>query len=245
MKDEYISIKNELISCHDKQNSINFGIISLVIAILTFSIVLYEQTKDIFLEGDVYATRLNILLVMMRILAYILPLTILSFLSMKIERNYKQALSMSIYLQIMYEYPSSKKEAFSWERDRQLLLTEQGELTKWYEKIFAFLNKTFINLEFYVLASFVSMLQTVLVIIEFYEIWYLIVGINFIYCILYGFIPFCLLTLFQFIIIHNTSTERLKKRYVETMKSKVVQIALDKNVIDLSQKQECLNFVKV
>lgn len=244
MKDEYISLKNEFTSYQDKQNTTNFGIISLVIAILTFSIVLYEQTKDIFLEGDIYATRLNILLVMMRILAYILPLMILSFLSMKIERNYKQGLSISIYLQVMYEFPSSKKEAISWERDRQILLSEQGEFTKWYEKIFDFLNKIFINAEFFVLASFVSLLQTVLVIIELYEIWYLIVGINFIYCILYAFIPCCFLTLFQFIIIHNTSIKRLKERYVEAMKTRIVQIALDKDIIDLSQKQDCLEFVK-
>lgn len=113
MKDEYNSLKNELISFQDKQNSMNFGVISLVIAILTFSVVLYEQTKDIFLEGDVYATRLNILIVMMRILSYILPLMILSFLSMKIEHGYKQGLCTSIYLQVIYEFPSLKNEPIS------------------------------------------------------------------------------------------------------------------------------------
>lgn len=246
-KDEYNSLKAEYMACQEKQHSNNLGILSLVVAILSFSMVLFEDTRDIHLAGDdYYAVATNIYLILLRIIAYALPLIIISTLSMKAERNYKQMIITSIYLQVMYEYPSWKNadKACIWESNCQKLMSERGDII-FFERIYSFFNKKFIHSELFIFSWFVNMFQGTLLIVELYDIWQTATGLTFAYCAAIMFIPAVILCLFGCTVWHNTSVKQLKRRYEDFFKKKIIDIAVENEIIKDSDRDDCWEYISI
>lgn len=246
-KEEYNSLKNEYMACQEKQYSSNLGVLSLVIAILGFSMVLFEDTRTIHLAGeDYYAVATNIYLILLRIIAYALPLIIIATLSMKAERNYKQMIITSIYLQVLYEYPSlnNVETPCMWESTRQRLMSEQGDII-FFDRIYSYFNKKYIHSELLIFAWFVNIFQGTLLVVELYDIWTTTTGLTFAYCAAIMFIPVMILSLFGHTVWHNTSIKQLKKRYEDFYKKKIVDIAVDSGVILESQRNDCLEYISI
>ena len=209
--------------------------------------MLCEQTKDLYYEGDIYAKRFNVFVIIVRVSVFVLPLIILSIQSAKVERNYKQMLTIGIYIQVTYEYPSLSqlKKSISWEKNRQVLSKEQGHIAKRYEKMYAYLNKNILNSEIYITSIFAGWISLILLIVEIYEILQKTIGVNFIYLLLIALAPSLILTLLQYTIKYNTSIKRLNERYVIPTKERIVQLAISMGIIDSSQKNDCLEFVVI
>lgn len=213
---------------------------------MSFSMVLYQQTKDIYLDGDNYVSITNIYLIVLRIISYILPLLILSFVSMKFERNYKQILITSIYMQVMYEYPSRNlsKNRYIWESNKRQLSNEMGDAYG-ITKINMRMNKRLINSELSLVSLFVGMFQGVMSVIEIYEVWYPLLESNFWYVVSIFQIPAIILVLFAYVVWNNTSIKQLNARYVDFYKDKIIDIAVSNNVITENERDDCFDYIKI
>ena len=109
MNQEYEILKNELISCREKHYSNKYSLIALISTLLTISFFVYEHLENSYLQGDKYAQRINVYIVIVEILAFVVPLVVLLCCSIKEHRNYRKMIFISLYIQVVYEYPSLKR----------------------------------------------------------------------------------------------------------------------------------------
>ena len=241
---EYTALKTELISCREKFSSSNIGILSLIIAILTFGITFYDLTKDMNLQGDKYAHRINIMIVVIQIAIFIVPLIILYVISAKMEKNYRHMLMISIYLQVFYEYAPRKKDVVpcSWEHTRQILF-EPNHKEKFFQKMLSFFNRNTANMEYYVVTTFVSIFQAVFILMRTYNLWHQSTDISFVYFALILFVPMLILWGVQTAIWHNTSIQKLNAKYSDYYTKLIIAEAHQRGVLERNQRADCYYYV--
>ena len=122
---EHCDLRAELARKREKLTSTHWGILSLVIAILALGVSFYEQHFNFQnVPYEWLNELLSVMLVLVEIATFSVPVVVLYVVSVKISRDYQQVLMLSIYIQVFYEYPSSKNnmQAVEWEHIRQKLL---------------------------------------------------------------------------------------------------------------------------
>lgn len=242
--DEYSQVYNEKMQCQERCYSHNLGMLTFVIASLTFSLTLFSSIRDIYLNGDIFAERINIFKLVLLLFSFTFPMIILVVSSFKSASNYRRLMFLNIYILVIYEFcleyeiPGIHKECTFYKS----LSNDSDE--KVFDRLNRYLMPIGINKEYYLSEILMGFLWVVMTAIMFYDYWTNKLGLNFILFLLIALLPASILTIGQELTMRNTSLRKISKLYFQRFAETIIETAIEQKLLDEKNLEKCRNYIK-